>query len=84
MTQASPRVLIYSKVPCPYCVRAKNFFTAKGVKFEEIDLSGKYDELDALKQRTGHMTLPQIFVNDEFIGGYDDLMERVNGGSLVF
>lgn len=84
MTQALPRVLIYSKDHCPYCVRAKNFFSQKGVKFEEVDLSGKFDEMDSLKKRTGHMTLPQIYVNDEFIGGYDDLMERVNDGKLSF
>lgn len=84
MTQTAPRVLIYSKDHCPYCVRAKNFFAQKGVKFEEVDLTGNFAGIDALKERTGHMTLPQIFVNDAFVGGYDDLMARVNEGTLVF
>jgi glutaredoxin 3 len=68
------KVVIYSKVPCPYCVAAKKFFEGMGVPFTEIDLTGKFEEMAKLKQKTGHMTFPQIFINDKFIGGFDDLM----------
>ncbi|MBM4304746.1 MAG: glutaredoxin 3 [Deltaproteobacteria bacterium] len=70
-------VVIYSKVPCSYCLAAKNFFNGKDVPFTEIDLTGKHDEMAKLKQKTGHMTFPQIFINDQFIGGFDDLMKKV-------
>lgn len=72
------RVVIYSKVPCPYCTAAKNFFNGRGIPFTEIDLTGKYEEMAQLKQKTGHMTFPQIFINDKFIGGFDDLMDKVD------
>lgn len=67
------KVLIYSKDHCPYCVRAKDLFTRKGVAFEEILLDDKPEEFAALKQRTGMMTVPQIFIDDQLIGGYTDL-----------
>ncbi len=67
------KVLIYSKNNCPFCVRAKNLLTQKGVAFEEINLEGKYDELDALKKKTGHMTVPIIFINEKLIGGFSEL-----------
>lgn len=71
------KVEIYIKNPCPYCVAAKNYFKAHNIPYTEYDLTGKYDEMTELKTKTGHMTFPQIFINDEFIGGYDDLMEKV-------
>ena len=64
---------MYSKSFCPYCVRAKNLLTQKGVKFEEINLDGKLDELDALKKKTGQMTVPMVFINDKLIGGFSEL-----------
>lgn len=67
------KVKIYTWTVCPYCVRAKNLLNDKGVDFEEINLDGKDDELDALRARTGFKTIPQIFIGDEFIGGYSDL-----------
>lgn len=67
------KILLYSKSHCPYCVRAKNLLTQKGVAFEEINLDDKLDELDALKKKTGQMTVPMIFINDKLIGGFSDL-----------
>ncbi|MFM8314670.1 MAG: glutaredoxin domain-containing protein [Deltaproteobacteria bacterium] len=72
------RIVIYSKVPCPYCTAAKQFFNGKGVPFTEIDLTGNFEEMAKLKKKTGHMTFPQIFINDQFIGGFDDLMSKVD------
>lgn len=78
----APKVEIYSKEDCPYCVLAKDFFKRKGIPFTEIDLTDKHDEVMALKARTRFMTLPQIFINDEFVGGYTDLIAKVNSGKL--
>ncbi len=73
-------IVIYSKDYCPYCVAAKNLFNKKGVQFEEIFMDDKPDEYQALKERTGMMTVPQIFINDELIGGYQELaaLDRAN------
>jgi glutaredoxin 3 len=67
------KVLIYTKSFCPYCDRAKDLLTRKGVKFEEVYLDDRPEEYATLKQRTGMMTVPQIFINDQLVGGYTDL-----------
>ncbi len=68
-----PKVVIYSKNYCPFCVRAKNLLNQKGVAFEEIFIDDKPEEYAELKARTGWMTVPQIFINDTFIGGFTEL-----------
>lgn len=69
------KVTVYTTSNCPYCVRAKQLLTTKGIPFEEINLSGKPDELVALKNRTGWRTVPQIFIGEELIGGFSELSE---------
>ena len=66
-------VLIYTKSFCPYCVRAKDLLERKGVKYEEIYLDDRPDEYATLKAKTGMMTVPQIFINDQLVGGYTEL-----------
>ena len=75
-------VLIYTKTNCPYCVRAKQFFKEKNIIFEEVDLTNDSSELDKLKGVTGFLTLPQIFINHEFVGGYADLIEKFENGEI--
>lgn len=74
------KVVIYTKSYCPYCVRAKDLLTRKGVQFEEIYLDDRPEEYATLKQKTGMMTVPQIFINDQLVGGYTDLaaLEQAN------
>lgn len=66
------QVKIYTKSNCPYCVRAKQLFKNKGVDFEEVFLDDKPDEYRKLKERTGLMTVPQVFVGEQLIGGYTE------------
>ena len=84
MIRMNSKVVIYSKKLCPYCVRAKDFFSQKNIVFQEIDLTDNYDEIEKLKRKTGHMTMPQIFIDDVFVGGYTDLIAKVNSGKLKF
>ncbi len=77
MKNKTQKVVIYTKTPCPYCDRAKTYFKNEGVAYEEHNLTEKWDDINALKARTGFMTFPQIFVGEQFIGGYDDLMKHV-------
>ena len=80
----SDKIVIYTKIPCPYCDAAKSFFRSKNLKFEEHDLTGQFEEMSKLKERTGHRTFPQIYVGERFIGGYDDMMALVKSGELKF
>ena len=74
---------IYSTQVCPYCVRAKDLFNRKGVSFTEIHVDGD----DALRMKMveragGRRTVPQIFINDQHIGGCDDLYALDHAGKL--
>lgn len=76
------KIVIYTTEICPYCVRAKKLLDQKGVSYTEIrvDLnSAARDEMIAL---TGRKTVPQIVIDDEAIGGCDDLYALERAGQL--
>lgn len=79
----SSKIIIYSANNCPFCKRAIQYLTSHGYQFTELDLTGNYEKIDELKRSTGHRTIPLIFVNDQFIGGYTDLMEKINSKELI-
>lgn len=76
------KVVIYSKDHCSYCVRAKNLLKSKGVAFEEHNIENKPEEMKALMERTGMRTVPQIFIDDKLIGGFDDMNALDKDGKL--
>lgn len=76
------KVKIYTKDYCPYCSHAKNFLTQKGISFEEINIEGDQEFAEKLFAKTGFRTVPQIFIGDECIGGYTDMIELENSGQL--
>ena len=76
------KIKLYTTTFCPFCVRAKSLLKGMKLDFEEINLTGKYDELRALKERTGFMTVPQIFINDTLIGGFQELSSLKSSGEL--
>ena len=69
------KIKIYSKTSCPACVMAKDILDKKGVQYEEIILDNKPEETQELMERTGMRTVPQIFINNELIGGCSDLID---------
>ena len=73
---------MYTTNVCPYCIQAKSLLKKKGVEFEEINVSGDHDTRDWLVKVTGRRTVPQIFINDEPIGGYDDMRALDANGEL--
>ncbi|MCB0378307.1 MAG: glutaredoxin 3 [Bdellovibrionales bacterium] len=75
------KVTIYSKTYCPFCVRAKSLLESKGADFEEIMVE-KASAFAELKERTSMRTVPQIFINDELIGGYTELAALDEEGRL--
>lgn len=77
------QVTIYSKETCPYCTMAKNLLTQKGVKeFKEIRIDLDQSQKEKMIQITGRMTVPQIFIGDTHVGGFDDLSALNKEGKL--
>lgn len=77
------KVVVYSKVPCPYCVQVKRLLDARGIAYEEIDLTGDAAAIADLSAKTGMFTLPQVFVNDELVGGYQETAAADKSGELA-
>lgn len=76
-------VEIYTTALCGFCHAAKRLLTQKGVSFQEIDVSG--DQLkrqEMMNRANGRMTVPQIFIGKEHIGGCDDLYALERRGAL--
>jgi len=73
---------MFTTLICPYCIRAKMLLKKKGVTFEEIDVSGDHDMRDWLVKTTGRRTVPQIFIEDEPIGGFDEMAALDRAGEL--
>lgn len=77
------KVEVYSTTYCPYCVRAKQLLDAKDVDYTEIDVTGDDNARIALIEKSGgRRTVPQIFINDQAVGGYDDLRALEESGKL--
>lgn len=78
-----PKVEIYTKIFCPYCVRAKRLLDGKGVAIEEHDISmGGPLRAEMIQRANGRTTVPQIFINDVHVGGSDDLAALERAGKL--
>jgi glutaredoxin 3 len=67
------RVVIYTTPSCPFCVHAKRLLSARGIPFEEVDVSDDPAGRADLVRKTGRRTVPQIFIDGESIGGYEEL-----------
>jgi glutaredoxin 3 len=76
-------VLVYSSRICPYCLLAKRLLSNKGVKYEEVLVDVDCSRRGEMLQRSGgRRTVPQIFVGDQHVGGYDDLAALERAGKL--
>jgi len=77
-------VVVYTANPCPYCRNAKALLQSRGIPFREEQIS--WDDSaawEALRQRSGMRTVPQIFVGDRCIGGYTELAALDASGELT-
>ena len=75
-------IQIYSTQQCPYCVRAKALLQAKGLPYEEIDVSADIDVMQEMVQRSGNRSVPQIFIDGEPVGGFQELSQLHAEGGL--
>lgn len=67
------KAVIWSKYNCPYCDQAKNLLELKGIKYEERKIGDGWTREDLLEAVPTARTVPQIFIQDQLVGGYDDL-----------
>jgi len=76
-------VTLYSTIMCPYCFAAKNLLNKKGVSFEEIDVTMNPIKRAAMSEKSGGQTsVPQIFIDDLHVGGFDELADLDRQGKL--
>jgi glutaredoxin 3 len=77
------RVLMYSSGVCPYCVMAERLLKAKGVDvIDKIRIDLEPEQRAAMMQKTGRRTVPQIYIGDTHVGGFDDLSALDRLGKL--
>lgn len=77
-----PKVVIYTTRICPYCIRAKHLLQRKDVPFDEIRIDFDREQARVMMERSRRRTVPQIFVDDFHVGGYDDLAALDKRGGL--
>jgi glutaredoxin 3 len=66
-------VTMYSTASCPYCLAARNLLRSKNVTWTEVSLDAEPDKRAEMMARSGRRTVPQIFIGDTHVGGFDDL-----------
>jgi thioredoxin reductase (NADPH) len=77
-----PAITMYSKETCPYCDSAKRLLASKGQAWTEIDIEAEPARRDEMIERSGRRTVPQIWIGDRHVGGFDDLAALDRSGEL--
>ena len=73
------KAIVWSKNQCPYCVQAKNLLQSCGIEYEERNINENYAREDLLAAVPTARTLPQIFIDDNYIGGFTELRQHLQG-----
>jgi glutaredoxin 3 len=82
LTQSTPQITLYTSAVCGYCVAAKNFLKSRGLSWNEVRIDvdpAEREKMVALARRT---SVPQLFIGDTHVGGYDDMMALHRAGKL--
>jgi glutaredoxin 3 len=82
MSDSFKKVVVYSTNFCPYCVAAKKLLDSKKIPFEEINVQTDFEKREWLVKTTGQRTVPQIFIDNVSIGGFDELSALDSSGEL--
>lgn len=80
MNQAS--IVMYSRATCPYCLAARRLLKNKQLEWSEISIDEEPHRRDEMIERSGRRTVPQIFVGDHHVGGFDDLNAMDKAGQF--
>lgn len=81
-TNSQPKIVIYSGRFCGYCTAAERLLQSKNVEYELIKVDEDQSKFDYMMEITGRRTIPQIFIDDFHVGGFDDLSELSQSGKL--
>ena len=77
------KIEVYSTAVCPYCVAAKNLLKARGLEWTELRVDTDQQQRETMLKRSGGArTVPQIFINDQHVGGFDELAAADRSGRL--
>ncbi|PUA18190.1 glutaredoxin 3 [Glaciimonas sp. PCH181] len=77
-------VLMYSTAVCPYCIRAEQLLKSRGVdNIEKVRIDLDPQQRDEMMKKTGRRTVPQIYIGETHVGGFDDLSALDHGGKLL-
>ena len=79
---SQPKVIIYSGRFCGYCTAAERLFQSKKVEYELIKVDESPEQFEHMMEITGRRTIPQIFIGDSHVGGFDDLTALNQSGKL--
>jgi len=81
-----PKIIIYTTKICPYCIMAKRLLDRKGVSYTEINVDADPDQREEMMRKSKRRTVPQIFIDDRHIGGFDDLyaLDQLNQLDSLF
>lgn len=71
------KAIVWSKNQCPYCDQAKALLTQRGIEFEEKKIGSGYTKEDLLEAVPTARTVPQIFLDEEYVGGFTELKTRL-------
>jgi glutaredoxin 3 len=82
-SDATPRIVVYTRRYCGYCDRARRLLRERGIPFAEIDVSDDHDTRDRIVDETGHTTLPVVLLDGQLIGGSDELAMLDRSGGLA-
>jgi glutaredoxin 3 len=73
------KAIVWSKDACPFCVQAKSLLTARGIEFEERNISKDWTREQLLEAVPDARTLPQIFLDEQHVGGFTELRKHLQG-----
>jgi glutaredoxin 3 len=76
----TPPITLYSTAICPYCVAAKNFLKSRGLAWTEVRIDADPEARERMVALARRTSVPQIFVGDVHVGGYDDMMAMHRAG----
>ena len=79
---ATPEITLYTSAICPYCVAAKNFLKSKGQVWTEVRIDLDFEQRQAMVARANRTSVPQIFIGQTHVGGYDDMIALHRAGKL--
>ena len=77
-----PDVILYTTAMCPYCVAAKNFLKSRGASYREVRIDIDAEQRAKMLEKTRRSSVPQIFIDEMHVGGYEELVALDRAGGL--